>query len=74
MQFFPCKVCGAKFPSYYFVHKHKKLWHEGEGGEGDMEISSSGGGDGEGESEPPTLQQLQGEEGAVQEEENASSH
>ncbi len=30
VQFFPCKVCGAKFPSYYFVHKHKKLWHEDE--------------------------------------------
>ena len=21
VQFFPCKTCGAKFPSYYFVHK-----------------------------------------------------
>ena len=30
MQFFPCKECGAKFPSYYFVHKHKKLWHQDE--------------------------------------------
>jgi hypothetical protein len=29
-QFFPCKICGAKFPSYYFVHKHKKLWHADE--------------------------------------------
>ena len=27
IQFFPCKICGAKFPSYYFVHKHKKMWH-----------------------------------------------
>jgi hypothetical protein len=27
VQYFPCKICGAKFPSYYFVHKHKKLWH-----------------------------------------------
>ena len=27
VQFFPCKICGAKFPSYYFVHKHKKIWH-----------------------------------------------
>ena len=27
VQFFPCKICGAKFPSYYFVHKHKKMWH-----------------------------------------------
>ena len=25
VQYFPCKICGAKFPSYYFVHKHKKL-------------------------------------------------
>ena len=27
VQYFPCKICGAKSPSYYFVHKHKKLWH-----------------------------------------------
>ena len=27
VQYFPCKICGAKFPSYYFVHKHKKTWH-----------------------------------------------
>lgn len=27
VQYFPCKICGAKFPSYYFVHKHKKMWH-----------------------------------------------
>ena len=27
VQYFPCKLCGAKFPSYYFVHKHKKMWH-----------------------------------------------
>lgn len=27
VQFFPCKICGAKFPSYYFVHKHKRVWH-----------------------------------------------
>ena len=25
VQYFPCKICGAKFPSYYFVHKHKKM-------------------------------------------------
>lgn len=30
VQFFPCKICGAKFPSYYFVHKHKKMWHSSE--------------------------------------------
>lgn len=23
--FYPCKNCGSKFPSYYFVHKHKKV-------------------------------------------------
>lgn len=23
--FFPCKCCGLKFPSYYFVHKHRKV-------------------------------------------------
>ena len=28
VQYFPCKICGAKFPSYYFVHKHKKTWHQ----------------------------------------------
>ena len=28
VQYFPCKICGAKFPSYYFVHKHKKMWHK----------------------------------------------
>ena len=28
VQYFPCKICGAKFPSYYFVHKHKKTWHK----------------------------------------------
>ena len=25
VQFFPCKKCGCKFPSYYFVHKHRKV-------------------------------------------------
>ena len=24
---FPCKTCGARFPSYYFVHKHRKRQH-----------------------------------------------
>lgn len=23
-QFFPCKLCGSKFPSYYFMQKHRK--------------------------------------------------
>ncbi|CAG0922717.1 unnamed protein product [Notodromas monacha] len=27
VQYFPCKSCGAKFPSYYFVHKHRKTCH-----------------------------------------------
>lgn len=27
VQFFPCKKCGCKFPSYYFVHKHRKSCH-----------------------------------------------
>lgn len=25
--FYPCKVCGCRFPSYYFVHKHRRTWH-----------------------------------------------
>lgn len=29
VQYYPCKICGSKFPSYYFVHKHKKLCHSG---------------------------------------------
>lgn len=27
VQYFPCKTCGSKFPSYYFVHKHRRLCH-----------------------------------------------
>ncbi|XP_012054235.1 PREDICTED: uncharacterized protein DDB_G0280205 [Atta cephalotes] len=27
VQYYPCKICGCKFPSYYFVHKHRKLCH-----------------------------------------------
>jgi hypothetical protein len=27
VQYYPCKFCGCKFPSYYFVHKHRKLCH-----------------------------------------------
>ncbi|XP_026279480.2 mucin-5B [Frankliniella occidentalis] len=33
VQYYPCKTCGAKFPSYYFVHKHRKLCHSGEEGD-----------------------------------------
>lgn len=27
VQYYPCKTCGCKFPSYYFVHKHRKRCH-----------------------------------------------
>ncbi|XP_055706001.1 telomere zinc finger-associated protein [Phlebotomus papatasi] len=27
VQYYPCKICGCKFPSYYFVHKHRKMCH-----------------------------------------------
>lgn len=30
VQYYPCKTCGSKFPSYYFVHKHRKLCHSNE--------------------------------------------
>ncbi|KAL7645195.1 UNVERIFIED_CONTAM: hypothetical protein RMT77_003581 [Armadillidium vulgare] len=30
VQYFPCKTCGSKFPSYYFVHKHRRLCHNEE--------------------------------------------
>ncbi|XP_048505667.1 B-cell CLL/lymphoma 6 member B protein [Athalia rosae] len=30
VQYYPCKICGSKFPSYYFVHKHRKLCHANE--------------------------------------------
>ena len=30
VQYFPCKTCGSKFPSYYFVHKHRRLCHSEE--------------------------------------------
>ncbi|XP_063982247.1 uncharacterized protein LOC135165152 isoform X2 [Diachasmimorpha longicaudata] len=30
VQYYPCKICGSKFPSYYFVHKHKKMCHPNE--------------------------------------------
>lgn len=28
LQCYSCKTCGSKFPSYYFVHKHRKLHHQ----------------------------------------------
>lgn len=30
VQYYPCKTCGSKFPSYYFVHKHRKMCHANE--------------------------------------------
>ncbi|KAJ2942754.1 hypothetical protein O0L34_g14942 [Tuta absoluta] len=27
IHYYPCKTCGCKFPSYYFVHKHRKRCH-----------------------------------------------
>lgn len=27
IHYYPCKTCGSKFPSYYFVHKHRKVCH-----------------------------------------------
>ncbi|XP_022201793.2 telomere zinc finger-associated protein [Nilaparvata lugens] len=30
VQYYPCKTCGSKFPSYYFVHKHRKMCHPNE--------------------------------------------
>lgn len=27
LQCYTCKTCGSKFPSYYFVHKHRKMHH-----------------------------------------------
>lgn len=30
VQYYPCKTCGSRFPSYYFVHKHRKMCHANE--------------------------------------------
>ncbi|XP_067015828.2 zinc finger and BTB domain-containing protein 42 [Anabrus simplex] len=38
VQYYPCKTCGSKFPSYYFVHKHRKMCHANE--ETDSVVSS----------------------------------
>lgn len=27
-QYYKCKLCDSKFPSYYFVHKHRKRFHK----------------------------------------------
>lgn len=33
LHYYPCKTCGSKFPSYYFVHKHRKRCHADEVGQ-----------------------------------------
>lgn len=38
VQYYPCKYCGCKFPSYYFVHKHRKLCHPEVEAEGNSSI------------------------------------
>lgn len=40
VQYYPCKTCGCKFPSYYFVHKHRKQCHAEEA-KNDPEPSTS---------------------------------
>ncbi|XP_032689495.1 protein suppressor 2 of zeste [Odontomachus brunneus] len=45
VQYYPCKICGCKFPSYYFVHKHRKLCHANdEEGRGAAVAADAGGG------------------------------
>lgn len=52
VQYYPCKTCGCKFPSYYFVHKHRKMCHAEEmenvggksGGEEEEEVVDQVGG------------------------------
>lgn len=42
VQYYPCKTCGCKFPSYYFVHKHRKMCHPEIGADGSVQpISES---------------------------------
>ncbi|XP_037931073.1 uncharacterized protein LOC119665892 [Teleopsis dalmanni] len=59
VQYYPCKTCGSKFPSYYFVHKHRKMCHADEeltegpnsrngGARDDVVVDGDGDGDGEG--------------------------
>ncbi|XP_055910840.1 zinc finger and BTB domain-containing protein 49 [Eupeodes corollae] len=40
VQYYPCKTCGSKFPSYYFVHKHRKMCHANEENSQSTEPSS----------------------------------
>lgn len=37
VQYYPCKTCGCKFPSYYFVHKHRKMCHPEIGADGTVQ-------------------------------------
>lgn len=41
VQYFPCKICGSKFPSYYFVHKHRRMCHREEPDESGTPTSTS---------------------------------
>ncbi|XP_039958804.1 uncharacterized protein LOC120773781 [Bactrocera tryoni] len=53
VQYYPCKTCGSKFPSYYFVHKHRKMCHAEEEAAAAAEATSkreNGNGNGGGES------------------------
>jgi hypothetical protein len=38
VQYYPCKTCGCKFPSYYFVHKHRKLCHPEIAADGSVQV------------------------------------
>ncbi|KAH9645496.1 hypothetical protein HF086_007012 [Spodoptera exigua] len=41
LHYYPCKTCGSKFPSYYFVHKHRKRCHAEETAAADPEPEPS---------------------------------
>ncbi|XP_072934165.1 uncharacterized protein [Epargyreus clarus] len=41
LHYYPCKTCGSKFPSYYFVHKHRKRCHAEEAAQDEPEPSTS---------------------------------
>lgn len=41
LHYYPCKTCGSKFPSYYFVHKHRKRCHGEESGSPEAEPQPS---------------------------------
>ena len=42
VQYYPCKTCGCKFPSYYFVHKHRKMCHPEIGADGTVQQPDDG--------------------------------